>query len=403
MDKACQIAKEFYEKMSKIPYPSGLEPSELWMGVLKTLHIPTINTSQTASQVCDLVTKKDYYSFPTLNTHHLAGSIIDSYVEWFAQNDAPLSSFDITIQESPYTSPEVMMQYQGRNVSTAFMWHLGMAYRIQTKLPKCNSYLEIGSGYGGLARIVKLLQPDVTYYMLDMDISLYFSYVFVSTNFPEAKCLLVDDAEKINQIDESYDFIFIPTQFIDKLKGLRFDVLVNTQSLSEMTQFAYDRFMDFMQEEIQVRYFYNANRYGPHPDGVNLKGRCNDGIGHDGCVCASALDPHWRVLFWELYSDYNLTNLDPRFMMILEIIVERIPKALRNKDYYAVISKQLFNKAQQRMKFDNLTHYYLWDSIRYCPTPENLTYYIQYLEIKGFQQAEHYKRVLGQVRTQNNE
>ena len=134
------------------------------------------------------------------------------------------------------------------------------------------------------------------------------------------------------------------------------------------------------------------NRFGPHPDGLVIPGRANDGIGEDGVSCASAIDAHWRLLLWDLFGD-GIKQLDPRYMPLLEFLVERIPPNLRNEDNYRVIGEGLFRRAQQRMKFDDEYHRCMWNAVRFAPTTEVLEAYIDVLKRKGFQQTRYFERL----------
>jgi hypothetical protein len=173
-------------------------------------------------------------------------------------------------------------------------------------------------------------------------------------------------------------------------------MVINTQSLSEMTQTAYNRFMTLIQSDMTVRYFYNANRYGPHYDGLNMSKRMAEAIGDDGCICASALDPHWTLRFWSLYGEDNFPSCDPRLMTVLEILMERLPEEIRDPGTYVAMADGMQNEAARSMRVDDLWHQLMWNAVRYDPQPHRVNHYLQVLRAKGFRQAKHYESLLTQ-------
>ena len=149
----------------------------------------------------------------------------------------------------------MIFERAGRRVSTAFFWHLGAAFQLNQHLPALENVLEIGGGYGGLARIMKLMSPRTGFTLIDMPASLYYAEVFLRANFPNASFLYIDVVEKLGQLGDKWDFVFLPSVWLDQVPRRSFDLVINTQSFSEMTQSAYDRFMHFIQAQIDVRYF----------------------------------------------------------------------------------------------------------------------------------------------------
>ena len=48
--------------------------------------------------------------------------------------------------------------------------------------------------------------------------------------------------------NEHYDFIFVPTAFIDSISALSYDVFVNMDSFGEMPQATVEYYFDFFTE-----------------------------------------------------------------------------------------------------------------------------------------------------------
>ena len=123
--------------------------------------------------------------------------------------------------------------------SNAFLWHLNFYLRI-TKAITPKSILEIGGGYGGLARIFKVLHPEIDYTIIDLPESLYFSKNFLELN-------------KINDIN------YLNAGEVPVKKD--FDLVINTGSFEEMPRDTVKNYIDMIQNNLNVKYLYSCN-YG---------------------------------------------------------------------------------------------------------------------------------------------
>lgn len=123
--------------------------------------------------------------------------------------------------------------------SNAFLWHLNFYLRI-TKAITPKSILEIGGGYGGLARIFKILHPEISYTIIDLPESLYFSKNFLELNGIK-------------------DVNFIPAGDLSEKK--EFDLVINTGSFQEMFREVVKSYIDMIQNDLKVKYLYSCN-YG---------------------------------------------------------------------------------------------------------------------------------------------
>lgn len=134
--------------------------------------------------------------------------------------------------------------------------------------------VEVGSGYGRLARILHLLDNSRCYVLVDLPESLLFAYAFLRVNFPKAKIVLFD-----GWIPEEYDFLLCPIQRLHALR-LRPDLLINTYSFAEMTQGCVDYVIDLIETNLRPRFFYSLNMIfsdkSIHFDTGGLDGEANE-------------------------------------------------------------------------------------------------------------------------------
>lgn len=99
--------------------------------------------------------------------------------------------------------------------------------------------LEIGGGFGGLAHHLKTLLPDAEYWIVDIPESLVYSAIYLSVLHKEScNVCLQGDEDLLDALDPSPGFRFVPNFLFDSLveTGAGFDLVINTLSLSEMTE-----------------------------------------------------------------------------------------------------------------------------------------------------------------------
>ena len=118
------------------------------------------------------------------------------------------------------------------------------------------SVLEIGGGYGGFAEQV-LHHNSIPYYIIDIESSLVVSYYYLSQAFPEKKLVL-----HLDRFDEKStgDIHFISSKLAKSIKNQQWDLVVNSESFSEMPSSVSNEYFSLIQENNRVSYFYNYNR-----------------------------------------------------------------------------------------------------------------------------------------------
>jgi hypothetical protein len=102
----------------------------------------------------------------------------------------------------------------------------------------CVRILEIGSGYGGLAYHLHKLLPQARYFLLDLPESLLISSIYLTTLCPEKDNVLATP-EHLEALDKTTPgFTFLPNYLFDdcRTRGLSFDLIINTLSMSEMSE-----------------------------------------------------------------------------------------------------------------------------------------------------------------------
>lgn len=155
---------------------------------------------------------------------------------------------------------------------------------------------EIGSGYGGLAKLFKTWYPNSTFIMLDLPETLLLASFFIASNFPKARIGYITDFSQKEVLDterlRQYDFILLPWWYIENLTQETIDIYFNFCSMQEMSK----EFINYYFEHIERTcrkggYFYCENRlrnplrYG----GVPFKD--------------FPFDKSWRILYSQVGQD----------------------------------------------------------------------------------------------------
>lgn len=141
----------------------------------------------------------------------------------------------------------------GKEFSNSFFTHLYHYLRIQQLEPHANVILEIGGGYGALARIFKLGKPDCKYILVDLPESLFYADVFLRENFPSAT-ISYSSAEEC-------DFLLVSVPEIGHLSNVDVDLVINTGSFQEMTEEANLFWANFFQKKITTETLYSFNYF----------------------------------------------------------------------------------------------------------------------------------------------
>jgi len=431
--KILEEARYYYERAKSVKEIPALIPTDGWQEVIDRLRTDVIRNSPDAVQAIHHIQEYLHFIDSFKTNRFLTHKTVDHYDQWLASHGQPLSHYSQDLQESPYTNPRLVVSRNGTQTSAASLWYLCTCQQIlkSLKTPPHN-VLEIGCGYGGLARVMKLLRPTTRYFIVDLPETLFFSYLYLRLNFPQAHCLFITENNKRLQLGplNGVDFIFVPTACIESLSGLPVDLVINTASLGEMRQQAVNRYMQFIQEDLETCYFYSVNRYGRHPFDLLRLSRSlgaylmkmaacksqysvssigsffirrlwqgiktlidfppREFISEDGCECAVMLDPYWKIHLWSFQGRDSHYQIDPSFPAYLEILAQRVSKRELSDADCISRSQLLLTEAMQMAERNIRWQYLMWESIRLNPTLENLHPFVEFLKKSRYREFSYY-------------
>lgn len=187
------------------------------------------------------------------------GFIVEDMISYLKNEGFDLMAAPKEVCESEICSPKVKFEYKGRRLSTDFLYRLAIANSMnsQFELNNIHTVFEIGAGLGTLARCLKILNPKLRYYIVDLPETLLFSYCFLKASFPDLKTKYILSASDFSTINKE-SFIFIPVHLASQIPKLSIDLVVNTYSLGEMTQKIVLDYMKLMQEQLDREFYLES-------------------------------------------------------------------------------------------------------------------------------------------------
>jgi putative sugar O-methyltransferase len=360
--------------------------SVYWKTNLEMLHRFAIRTIDDESEFVRYMTANNAFNVPRHVDDSLCASMTQKYLEHLDRQGTPLSSLPPHIAESEMVAPSTVFRHDGRPISTLFLLHLCCALRVNRHTEGLKTVLEIGAGHGNLARIMRLFYPELTYYIVDVADSLYCSYVFLASHFPDRRLLFVTDEHQLQE-SADHDFVFVPAEMAAGLRGKTFDLVMNTCSLGEMSQKTVDGYMRLVNDDATVRYFYSVNRYGPFiPDEPP-----------DFCNVPVNLSRDWSVLVWDVFGENSFYQIEPWAPPYLEILAKKWIDAENSDHLYMSLAAHLFSLAQQMETPNSAWHYCMWNAIRYAPSCDIIHEYLKVAERGAYRNAPYFRELYMRV------
>ena len=164
--------------------------------------------------------------------------------------------------------------YRGQLLSEKLLFHTLIVNDITTHIEfnknRRNLIVDIGSGYGGLDRILSYYIPNACFVLVDLPETLLLTSYYVKYNFPNKKIALLSDI--VDRLDEfdllvlEYDFIIVPPSVVEKIPSTTVDLVVNSASLGFMKEDYVNYYLENIYRILRSKgYFYSLNKeYSDH-------------------------------------------------------------------------------------------------------------------------------------------
>lgn len=162
--------------------------------------------------------------------------------------------------ESIYADPASMIEHRGRLVSSPMYLLTRFAMRC---LERCRpeTVCEIGGGYGAPARLwlTNPIHRPAKYVIVDLPESLFFAELYLGMHFGvEEVCYVADRSPATAERIARARIVLCPNGLIDMLEPVHFDLVVNTNSMQEMSEAYIDFFMAWLDRQ-PCKLFFSSN------------------------------------------------------------------------------------------------------------------------------------------------
>ncbi len=167
-------------------------------------------------------------------------------------------------EETPVGRPR-SVKHDGIPMTQSSLEYTFMLSHLEPYVEDADVVVDIGGGYGGLARLLKKRFPELRLVLLDLPEVNAIQTYFLSTCFPEARVLTLRDVHERESIDPralGADFLVLPGQLIERLARGSFGLVINTRSMMEMDLPTVSDYIGHIQDKLRPGgSLYCVNRY----------------------------------------------------------------------------------------------------------------------------------------------
>lgn len=123
-------------------------------------------------------------------------------------------------------------------------------------------FLMIGDGYGFLSSLIKAVVPDSVLILVDIGKTLLFQCFYCQKAHPQRIHHSIFEEGDINMNNISkYDFIYCPSEYLQRISKIKYDICINIASMQEMNQETISMYFNFIRKTMnQKNLFYCCNR-----------------------------------------------------------------------------------------------------------------------------------------------
>lgn len=293
--------------------------------------------------------------------------------EWAVENEFPnLAPVLRGMYDNPLSYPESLGEFCGRAVSKTFYCHARIVLAGITYANRPKRILEIGGGYGEIARLwlTNSIAPAESYIIVDIPECLFFAEVALKAEFGE-------QVGYFDGHDPGTRILLVPIPFLSDLTRSA-DLVVNAGSMQEMTDKWIDFYMEFL-AAYNARYFYSLN-YIVQPIAM---------MGESRNLWSPRVGPEWRTRHLRL--NIPLLDLEGPTRDFLEVLYEK-SGAARNLSEWSIYRGHTLSKTtyvegldllRQELTVDNAKAFVnvVVDQMPYHP--KELLYVVEWLTRHG--------------------
>jgi len=167
-----------------------------------------------------------------------------------------------TLPEKNIGNSNYSENFLGYHFDYGIIHHLKWFEIIEKYLNSNMNILEIGGGFGSLARII-INNTGSKYFLIDLPEANLLSNYYLQCHFPKKKIFNYKNFIETGIKDEidKFDIFILPPHVLEKIE-LSFNFVINTRSFMEMDLTVISKYFGYIQKNItDDGYFLNINRY----------------------------------------------------------------------------------------------------------------------------------------------
>ncbi len=198
---------------------------------------------------------------------------IDLVLEYHRYSKVIKKELLASVSES-HAGGSAFVYYRGQYLSEKLLFHTLIVNDINKHITfqkdKRNVIVDIGSGYGGLDRLLSYYTPNSCFILVDLPETLLLTSYYMEYNFPNKKIALLNDI--VDRLDEfeslvlEYDFIIIPPSVVERIPSSSIDLVMNSASLGFMQKDYVKYYLSHIYRILRpLGHFYSLNKeYNDH-------------------------------------------------------------------------------------------------------------------------------------------
>lgn len=204
-----------------------------------------------------IMTIGGFSQYTMLRDRHLIEGVVSWQLGQLEAQTLGPKHMPLWMEESPLFPDAVTVRIGERRLSpeTLRFWSYLSALEPVFGSSPPSLALEIGGGYGGFARLLKLRYPACRIVLIDIPESLTVARYYLEQSFPGAR--FAEGVAVAGTGDP--DFVLVPAGEAAALRGEVFDLAVNFWSLGEMPRHEVAKYFDLIQVWNVVRCFFTIN------------------------------------------------------------------------------------------------------------------------------------------------
>lgn len=259
-----------------------------------------------------------FTSYPSAEFNEAVVAWLESHL--LARHRFALADLPGDLEELDIAPAATIVRRAGRKLSPDLLRYVAYARQLEEAWQGGNrepaEILEIGGGYGGLARTLKSFHPKSRLWLTDLPESLRCAEIYLRKAFPDARVLWLDSGSS-GPVPE-VDFHLVPVQEAARfLSGRAFDLAINVWSFGEMPNDYVKSWLKLLQHDCRVEWLFTINSFmAPVTPASAVRTRIGDWL--------FGLDDRWAIEQFEIDPAVHHCPLIRNFPKGIGLVARRV-------------------------------------------------------------------------------